>query len=107
MSLVLDPSLALSWYFEDERVCRAADALLDQVADEVRRPVVPALSRQLRSLNALPSRHPAQARRRGVPATMALSLPELTAHADHRGLQTPTPTRGRRHLRLCRPLPTH
>ncbi len=33
MSLVLDPSLALSWYFEDEGT-PAADAVLDQVADE-------------------------------------------------------------------------
>ena len=33
MSLVLDPSLALSWYFEDERTS-AANALLDQVADQ-------------------------------------------------------------------------
>ena len=33
MSLVLDPSLALSWYFEDERT-PAADALLDRVADQ-------------------------------------------------------------------------
>lgn len=42
MSLVLDPSLALSWYFEDER-SPAADALLDQVADQGA--VVPALWR--------------------------------------------------------------
>ena len=33
MSLVLDTSLALSWYFEDERT-PAADALLDRVADQ-------------------------------------------------------------------------
>ena len=33
MSLVLDPSLALSWYFEDERTL-TADALLDRVADQ-------------------------------------------------------------------------
>lgn len=33
MSLVLDPSLALSWYFEDERT-PTADALLDRVADQ-------------------------------------------------------------------------
>jgi predicted nucleic acid-binding protein len=33
VSLVLDASLALSWYFEDERT-PAADALLDQVADQ-------------------------------------------------------------------------
>lgn len=32
MNLVLDSSLALSWYFEDERT-PAADALLDQVAE--------------------------------------------------------------------------
>ncbi|MGH7037709.1 MAG: type II toxin-antitoxin system VapC family toxin [Stellaceae bacterium] len=32
MSLVLDPSLALSWYFEDERT-PAANALLDRVAE--------------------------------------------------------------------------
>lgn len=32
MSLVLDPSLALSWYFEDERTS-AADELLDQVVE--------------------------------------------------------------------------
>ena len=31
MSLVLDASVTLSWYFEDERI---ADALLDQVAAE-------------------------------------------------------------------------
>ena len=31
MSLVLDPSLALSWFFEDERT-RVADIVLDQVA---------------------------------------------------------------------------
>ena len=33
MSLVLDTSVALSWYFEDERT-PAADALLDRVADQ-------------------------------------------------------------------------
>ncbi|HXT80101.1 MAG TPA: type II toxin-antitoxin system VapC family toxin [Acetobacteraceae bacterium] len=33
MSLVLDASLTLSWYFEDERT-PAADALLDQVAEQ-------------------------------------------------------------------------
>ena len=33
MSLVLDPSLASSWYFEDERT-PATDALLDRVADQ-------------------------------------------------------------------------
>jgi hypothetical protein len=33
VSLVLDASLALSWYFEDERT-PAADALLDRVADQ-------------------------------------------------------------------------
>jgi hypothetical protein len=33
VSLVLDTSLALSWYFEDERT-PAADALLDRVADQ-------------------------------------------------------------------------
>jgi predicted nucleic acid-binding protein len=33
VSLVLDPSMALSWYFEDERTA-AADALLDRVVDE-------------------------------------------------------------------------
>ncbi len=33
MSLILDPSLALSWYFEDERTAEA-DALLDQVVEE-------------------------------------------------------------------------
>ena len=33
MSLVVDPSLALRWYFEDERT-PAADALLDRVADQ-------------------------------------------------------------------------
>lgn len=32
MSLVLDPSLTLSWYFEDERT-EAADAVLDQVVE--------------------------------------------------------------------------
>ncbi len=42
MSLVLDASLALSWYFEDERT-PTADALLDQVADTGA--VVPALWR--------------------------------------------------------------
>jgi predicted nucleic acid-binding protein len=42
LSLVLDASLALSWYFEDERTS-AADALLDQVADSGA--VVPALWR--------------------------------------------------------------
>ena len=42
MSLVLDPSLALSWYFEDERTAEA-DALLDQVVD--RGAVVPTLWR--------------------------------------------------------------
>ncbi len=40
MILVLDASLALSWYFEDERT-PAADALLDQVANAGA--VVPAL----------------------------------------------------------------
>jgi predicted nucleic acid-binding protein len=33
VSLVLDSSLALSWYFEDERT-PAADALLDRVVDQ-------------------------------------------------------------------------
>jgi predicted nucleic acid-binding protein len=33
VSLVLDPSLTLAWYFEDERTS-AADAVLSQVADE-------------------------------------------------------------------------
>jgi predicted nucleic acid-binding protein len=33
VSLVLDASLALSWYFEDERT-PAADMLLDRVADQ-------------------------------------------------------------------------
>jgi predicted nucleic acid-binding protein len=42
MSLVLDPSLALSWYFEDERTA-AVDALLDQVTEAGA--VVPALWR--------------------------------------------------------------
>jgi predicted nucleic acid-binding protein len=42
VSLVLDPSLALSWYFEDERTLQA-DALLDQVVDQGA--VVPALWR--------------------------------------------------------------
>ncbi|HME27681.1 MAG TPA: type II toxin-antitoxin system VapC family toxin [Acetobacteraceae bacterium] len=42
MSLVLDPSLALSWYFEDERTPEA-DALLDQVVNQGA--VVPALWR--------------------------------------------------------------
>jgi predicted nucleic acid-binding protein len=32
LSLVLDPSLTLSWYFEDERTS-SADAVLDQVVD--------------------------------------------------------------------------
>ncbi|HVY16434.1 MAG TPA: type II toxin-antitoxin system VapC family toxin [Rhodopila sp.] len=32
MSLILDPSLTLAWYFEDERT-PAADAVLTQVAD--------------------------------------------------------------------------
>jgi predicted nucleic acid-binding protein len=42
LSLVLDPSLTLSWYFEDERTA-GADALLDQVVD--RGAVVPSLWR--------------------------------------------------------------
>jgi len=33
MSLVLDPSLTLAWYFEDERTA-AADAVLSQIVDE-------------------------------------------------------------------------
>ena len=33
MSLVLDPSLALSWYFEDEHAAEA-DAVLDRVVEE-------------------------------------------------------------------------
>ena len=33
MSLVLDPSLTLSWYFEDERTAEA-NALLDRVVEE-------------------------------------------------------------------------
>lgn len=33
MSLVLDPSLALAWYFEDERTPEA-DALLDRVVEQ-------------------------------------------------------------------------
>ena len=42
MSLVLDPSLALSWYFEDERTADA-DAVLDRVVEEGA--VVPSLWR--------------------------------------------------------------
>jgi predicted nucleic acid-binding protein len=42
VSLVLDPSLTLSWYFEDERTAEA-DALLDQVVESGA--VVPALWR--------------------------------------------------------------
>ena len=42
MSLVLDPSLALSWYFEDERN-KAADEVLDRVVEEGA--IVPALWR--------------------------------------------------------------
>jgi predicted nucleic acid-binding protein len=42
LSLVLDPSLALSWYFEDERSAQA-DTLLDQVVDQGA--VVPSLWR--------------------------------------------------------------
>ena len=42
MSLVLDPSLALSWYFEDERT-PTGDALLDQVVEDGA--VVPSLWR--------------------------------------------------------------
>ena len=48
MSLVLDPSLTLCWYFEDERTA-AADAVLDQVVDSGA--VVPALWR-IEVLNA-------------------------------------------------------
>jgi predicted nucleic acid-binding protein len=46
--LVLDPSLTLSWYFEDERTA-AADDVLDQVVDDGA--VVPALWR-IEVLNA-------------------------------------------------------
>jgi predicted nucleic acid-binding protein len=42
VSLVLDPSLALSWYFEDERTAEA-DAVLDRVVEDGA--VVPALWR--------------------------------------------------------------
>ncbi len=49
MSLVLDASLTLGWYFEDERT-PATDALLDRVADVGA--VVPALWR-VEILNAL------------------------------------------------------
>jgi predicted nucleic acid-binding protein len=42
VSLVLDPSMALSWYFEDE-CSPAADALLDRVAEDGT--VVPSLWR--------------------------------------------------------------
>jgi predicted nucleic acid-binding protein len=42
VSLVLDPSLALSWYFEDERTVEA-DAVLDRVVEEGA--VVPSLWR--------------------------------------------------------------
>ncbi len=48
MSLVLDPSLALSWYFDDERTPEA-DAVLDQVVEQGA--VVPTLWR-LEMLNA-------------------------------------------------------
>ncbi len=48
MSLVLDPSLTLSWYFEDERTA-TADAVLDQVVEDGA--VVPALWR-IEILNA-------------------------------------------------------
>jgi len=48
VSLVLDPSLTLCWYFEDERTA-AADAVLDQVVDSGA--VVPALWR-IEVLNA-------------------------------------------------------
>ncbi len=48
MSLILDPSLTLSWYFEDERTA-AADDVLDLVVDDGA--VVPALWR-IEVLNA-------------------------------------------------------
>jgi predicted nucleic acid-binding protein len=49
VSLVLDPSLTLAWYFEDERT-DAADAVLDQVVEAGA--VVPPLWR-IEVLNAL------------------------------------------------------
>jgi len=49
VSLVLDPSLALNWYFEDESTA-ATDALLDRVAEEGA--IVPSLWR-LEIANAL------------------------------------------------------
>lgn len=70
MSLVLDASLALSWYFEDERT-PAADALLDQVAEAGA--VVPSLWR-LGMANALQI---AVRRNRIVPAFRDKALAEL------------------------------
>jgi predicted nucleic acid-binding protein len=70
MILVLDASLALSWYFEDERT-PAADALLDQVANAGA--VVPALWR-LEVANGLQI---AVRRNRIVPAFRDKALAEL------------------------------
>lgn len=70
MSLFLDASLALSWYFEDERT-PAADALLDQVAEAGA--VVPSLAR-LEMANALQI---AVRRNRIVPAFRDKALAEL------------------------------
>jgi predicted nucleic acid-binding protein len=70
MILVLDASLALSWYFEDERT-PAADALLDQVANAGA--VVPALWR-LEVANGLQI---AVRRNRIVPAFRDKALSEL------------------------------
>lgn len=70
MSLVLDASLALSWYFEDERT-PAADALLDQVVDAGA--MVPALW-QLEVANGFQT---AIRRKRIVPAFRDKALAEL------------------------------
>ena len=85
MSLVLDPSLTLSWYFEDERTT-LADALLDRVVDSGA--VVPPLWR-IEVLNAFQMairrkridaafRDAALAKLRAMPITVD---PEADAHA--------------------------
>jgi predicted nucleic acid-binding protein len=71
VSLVLDPSLALSWYFEDERT-PVLDALLDQVIEDGA--VVPTLWR-LEIANGLQT---ALRRRRINPAFRDRALTQLS-----------------------------
>jgi hypothetical protein len=96
VSLVLDPSLALSWYFEDERTAEA-DALLDRVVEEGA--VVPALWR-LEIANGLQM----AMRRKRIDAVFRDNAPgELVGNAPRwrsASMEKPTPMPGARR-RAC------